>query len=260
VETLTRPIFLLTDFGIRDHHVGQVRAVISAISPAAPIHDITHDVDPFAVDHGAWLLETTIPALPPNAVVMAVVDPGVGTARRGIVVSSNGRHFLGPDNGVLSAALREKEGMAVEITAPDFRRATVASTFHARDIFAPAAAHLAAGLSPQRLGRSLAEPRLLAPFSAVDEPGGCLRGYVIHVDRFGNLITTVHQSQLPYRFQVEAGGRRIADIVRTFADAPEGLPVCYVDSSGFLAVALNKGNAARSLGVRRGESVLVHRS
>jgi len=257
VETLTRPIFLLTDFGTRDYHVGQVKAVIAGIAPAAAIHDLTHDADPFAIDHGAWLLEAAAPALPAHAVVMAVVDPGVGTERRGIAVASAGHLFVGPDNGILSCAVRAGDGTAVELTAPEFRREPVAPTFHARDIFAPAAAHLAVSLDLQRLGPLASNPLVLPEFRAHDDGSGQLGAYAVHIDRFGNIITTVRASQLPGVFALDIGGHRIDAFVRTFAEAPQGTPVCYVDSGGFLGVAINQGSAAAALGITRGARVVV---
>lgn len=256
METLTRPIFLLTDFGTRDHHVGQVRAVISGIAPGAPIHDLTHDADPFAVDHGAWLLETSLPALPGAAVVLAVVDPGVGSSRRAIAVSSDGQFFVGPDNGILSGALRHS-CTGVELASPEFRRTPVAPTFHARDIFGPAAAHLASGLELRRLGPPLKDPVVLPPFCAGEDASGRLIGYLVHIDRFGNAISTVRASQLPPAYAVHIGERRIEASVRTFADAPAGAPSCYIDSSGFLAITINQGDAARTLGLARGDSLVV---
>lgn len=256
METLTRPIFLLTDFGTQDHHTGQVRAVISGIAPAAAIHDLTHDAEPFAVDHGAWLLETALPAIPGHSVVLAVVDPGVGSSRRGLAVASGGRFLVGPDNGILSCALRGASAV-VELAAPDFHREFAAPTFHARDIFAPVAARLASGLGLERLGPEVTDPVILPEFAGAEDASGRLRGYVVHIDRFGNAITTVRASQLPARYTVHLGERRVEAAVRTFAEAPPGDPVSYIDSSGFLALAVNQGNAAATLGLRRGDAVMV---
>lgn len=236
--------------------MGQVRAVIAGIAPAAPLHDLTHEADPFAVDHGAWLLETALPALPDGAVVLAVVDPGVGTSRRAIAVSSDGRFFVGPDNGVLSAALRHP-WTAVELTAPEFRREPVSPTFHARDVFGPAAAHLSSGVALDRLGPPITDPVTLPLFRAAERDGGCLEGYIVHVDRFGNAISTVHASQLPGCYTVHIGGRQLAATTRTFGEAAPGVTACYVDSSGFLAVMVNRGSAAQVLGIARGETIQV---
>lgn len=268
METLTRPIFLLTDFGLRDHYVGQVRAVLASIAPGSPMHDITHDVEPYAVDEGAWLLEATIPLLPADAVVLAVVDPGVGTSRRALAVACEGRLFVGPDNGLLSGAFPgpcRPGGVGAaspmpdvrELADPQFRRAAVSHTFHGRDVFAPAAAWVAAGLDYRRLGPPVAEAKLLPPFCGVPDGPGRLRGNVIHTDRYGNLVTTIRVAQLFPAFDLEIAGRSVDTHVRTFADAPPGVPFCHADSSGFVAIAMNQASAAGELGVHRGDPVLV---
>jgi S-adenosylmethionine hydrolase len=232
-----------------------------------PIHDLTHEVAPFAIDEGAWLLETALQVLSEDAVVLAVVDPGVGTARRPIVVASGGRHFVGPDNGLLSAAFPEamREGREAtggepdvrELCAAQFQRPHVSATFHGRDIFAPAAAHLAAGLDYCHLGPDAPGPVLLPAFCGRPGDFGELHGYVVHVDRYGNLITTVRGEQLFPEFAIEVGGHKVDTHVHTFADAPPGQPFCHGDSSGFLAIAINQGDAARELGVARGDAVRV---
>lgn len=262
------PIFLLTDFGTRDHYAGQVKAVILGIAPGATIVDLTHDATPFDAEHGAWLLETALPALPERAVVMAVVDPGVGSARREMVVPCGGRLFVGPDNGVLSAAFpgavrdgREANALDVrELCEPQFRRTNVSNTFHGRDIFAPAAAHLSRGLDYRRLGPPVPGPLVLPPFGGEPAGFGELRGRVIHVDRFGNVITTIRAAQMFPTCTVEVAGRPIGSRVRTFADAPAGVPFCHADSSGFLAIALNRGNAAAELGIDRNDPVVVRQT
>ena len=262
---LTRPIFLLTDFGTRDAYAGQVKAVIAGIAPHSPIIDLTHDVEPFAIDEGSWLLETSMSALPPDAVVVAVVDPGVDTARRGLLVLCEGRAFIGPDNGLLSCAfppeLRDGRGGASldvrELTDPRFHRATVSATFHARDIFGPVAAHIAAGLDHRLVGPPAATPVLLPPCCGQLPALGELRGEVVHIDRFGNLITTIRAAQLFPAFELQIAGRVIARQVRTFADAPPGEPFCHADSSGYIAIAVNQGSAVATLRVARRDPVVV---
>jgi S-adenosylmethionine hydrolase len=274
VETVTRPIFLLTDFGLSDSYVGQVRAVISGIAPAAPLHDLTHEIEPYSTEEAAWMLECALPALPAASVVMAVVDPGVGTARRALALRCGERDFVGPDNGILSGIvpdeLRDRApagGGSVnvfgaridvrELTSPRFRRPAVSATFHGRDIFAPAAAHLAIGLDFRHLGPPLAEMRLFPPFRGEPLGKGALAGRVVHVDHFGNLVTTIRASQAFPSCSVEVAGQVVDSRVRTFAEAEPGSLFCYVDSSGFIAIAVNQGSAAREFGVARGAPVLV---
>jgi S-adenosyl-L-methionine hydrolase (adenosine-forming) len=261
----TRPIFLLTDFGLAGHYAGQLRAVIASIAPAAPIHDLAHGVDPWAVDEGAWMLETALHVLPPAAIVVAVVDPGVGTHRREMVVASEGRLFVGPDNGLLSAAFPPGARLgglplgvdARELCAPQFRRPHVSATFHGRDVFAPAAAHLANGLDYRLLGPPLADPVLLPPFEGQPGALGELHGHVVHIDRFGNLITTIRAAQLFPAFEICVGTAVVDCRVNTFGTAPRDLPFCHVDSSGFIAIAVNQASAAAALGVERGAPMVV---
>lgn len=263
MEILEPAIFLLTDFGERDHYVGHLKAVIAGIAPRVPVYDISHGIEPYAVDEAAWMLEVTFPVLPEKAVVAVVVDPGVGTSRRPLGACRDGRYFFGPDNGVLTPVLRGRGREAGEecdireLTAPQFRRAAVSSTFHGRDIFAPAAAHVAAGLDYRRLGPPVTDPVLLRPFEGEPEGFGRLRGHIIHIDRYGNLVTTIRATQLFPRFVIEACGREIDVHVRTFAEAPQGALFCHADSSGFIAIAVNQGSAANLIGARRGDPVLV---
>ncbi|MCK6565814.1 MAG: SAM-dependent chlorinase/fluorinase [Dehalococcoidia bacterium] len=263
MEVLAPPIFLLTDFGDRDHYVGHVKAVIAGIAPRAPVVDISHGIEPFAIDEAAWMLEITLPVLPESAVLVAVVDPGVGTSRRALAACRDGRYFVGPDNGVLTPVLRglrgrhEGECDVREITAPQFQRATVSSTFHGRDIFAPVAAHLAAGLDFRRVGSPASEPVLLPPCEGEPHGFGRLRGHIVHIDRYGNLVTTIRASQLFPQFVIEACGCEIDVRVRTFAEAPRGAPFCHAGSSGFIVIAVNEGSAAELLGASRGDPVLV---
>ncbi len=273
--TVPLPIFLLTDFGTHDTYVGQVKAVLSARAPGAPLIDLTHEVSPYAIDEGAWLLETALPFLPAPAVVLAVVDPGVGSERLPLALRAPAsdpaavRYFIGPDNGLLSPAASPRarpsrpgpcpapEGLDIRaVENPTARLETVSATFHGRDLFAPAAAHLAAGGDFESLGPPRHELTLLPPFHGVVE-GEAIRGAVVHVDRYGNLVTTIRKEQLPDAFVLDINGHRIARTVRTFSDPAPGELACHVDSSGFLAIAEREGNAARRTGGARGDAVLL---
>ncbi len=270
------PIVLLTDFGTRDSYVGQVKAVLTARAPGAPLVDLTHEVSPYAIDEGAWLLETALPFLPAPAVVLAVVDPGVGSNRLPIALRAPAatdpsavRYFVGPDNGLLSAAAPPSArpsapgpcpappGLVVRsIENPEVRLAGVSATFHGRDLFAPAAAHIAVTGHHEALGHALDRIALLPPFAGSAE-GTTIRGAVIHVDRYGNLVTTIRKEQLPQDFKLDINGHRIERMVRTFSDAPPGSLACHVDSSGFLAIAEREGDAAARTGAVRGDAVVL---
>ncbi len=270
------PIVLLTDFGTRDTYVGQVKAVLTARAPGSTLVDLTHEVSPYAIDEGAWLLETALPFLPTPAVVLAVVDPGVGSERAPIALrapaatdSSVVRYFVGPDNGLLSAAAPpdarpSRPGPcpappALDVRAiesAEARLATVSATFHGRDLFAPAAAHVAVTGHHETLGPARDELTLLPPFAGRAE-GTAVRGTVIHVDRYGNLVTTIRKEQLPSDFVLDINGHRIEHMVLTFSDAAPGALACHVDSSSFLAIAEREGNAAARTGAARGNTVLL---
>ncbi|MCY3645735.1 MAG: SAM-dependent chlorinase/fluorinase [Chloroflexi bacterium] len=270
------PIILLTDFGTSDTYVGQVKAVLTARAPGASLIDLTHEVSPYAIDEGAWLLETALPFLPAPAVVLAVVDPGVGSERLPIAVRASApgdpgsvRYFVGPDNGLLSAAAPPDSrpsaprscpappGLDIcSIENPEARLASVSATFHGRDLFAPAAAHIAVTGHHEALGPARDELTLLPPFAGRTE-GTTIRGTVIHVDRYGNLVTTIRKEQLPPDFTLDINAHTIERMVRTFSDASPGALACHVDSSGFLAIAEREGNAAARTGAARGDAVVL---
>ena len=274
MDRLARPIVLLTDYGLHDAYVGQLKAVLAGIAPSATIVDLSHDIAPYAVDEAAWVLEVSLDFLPATAVVLAIVDPGVGTARKPLVVRCGKRLFIGPDNGVLSACLPEGERCmaqgermalpphgadfeARELSEPQFRLSTVSATCHGRDSCAPAAAHLAMGADLSVAGPPVDHAVVLPPFEAVANGFGECVGRIIHVDRYGNLITTIRGSQLFPRFEINLGSRFIDRHVRTFAEAPGKQPFCHIDSTGFLAIAVNQGSAAEALDARRGDTVVL---
>ncbi|MGD9933173.1 MAG: S-adenosyl-l-methionine hydroxide adenosyltransferase family protein [Dehalococcoidia bacterium] len=271
---MTRPIFLLTDFGTRDSFAGQMRAVMASVAPGVAVYDLTHEVEPFAIDEGVWQLDVALDALPEDAVVCAVVDPGVGSGRRALCVERDSRTLIGPDNGLLSAGYAEETrgradaggsvvalgsaDRATELCSPQYWAPRTSATFHGRDIFAPVAAHVAKGVDSKVLGTPVAEAVVFPaccgqPAAAARE----LHGYVVHVDRFGNLITTVRAAQLFPLFEIRIGGLVVDQRVRTFANSVEGVPFCYADSSGYLAIAINRASAAAALGIGRGEPVAV---
>jgi len=298
---MTRPIFLLTDFGTADTYVGIVKAVILGIAPDARIADLTHEVPPQDIRAGAFALLTAAPYLPRDAVVLAVVDPGVGTARRPIAVQVGSRTFVGPDNGLLSWALtaepgsltpppsqreREKEReretaphqpdtssrqhapseigsySAVVLDRPAFWLPSVSATFHGRDLFGPVAAGLARGVPLADLGSPIGEIETI-PFPvprvtrAADGLIHAVHGEVIHVDRYGNLVTSLRAPDLPEQPIVMIGGRAIAGLSPHFQDAGPGLLIALIGSAGLLEVAVPNGSAAKMLGVGVGAAVSV---
>ncbi len=250
---------LLTDYGLRDIYVGVLRGVILGIAPQATIVDLSHEVAPQAVAEAAFLLDAAAPYFPWGTIHVCVVDPGVGTERRIICARTARATYLAPDNGLLARVLeRDPPAHLVSVENAAYFLPKVSTTFHGRDIFAPVAAHLANGLDPRALGPEVRELQPL-PMPRPRELGpGRLAGEVIHVDRFGNLVTNVGE---PFARRVQAAQvgktRIVGPVCRAYGDKDEGEPLLIFGSSGFLEVSINGGDAARSLSVRRGDPIIV---
>lgn len=264
-------VTLLTDFGQEDAFVGVMKGVILARAAGARIVDLTHNVAPQAVAEGAFLLETAVSYFPAGSVHVVVVDPGVGTARLRLALRAGGSFFVGPDNGVLSPALPEAvrgrrrpgepyraravalpdEVEAVAIENEELFLKPVSATFEGRDVFAPAAAFLAAGGGLGGLGRRIREALALPAFRAAAAPRG-LRGLVLHADRFGNLVTDIRAADLPAGAVLAVAGRRLS-LAPNYA-AAAGL-CAIVGSAGYVEVALPGGSAAADLSLGPGAAV-----
>jgi hypothetical protein len=261
----TTPIIaLLTDFGQRENSVGVMRGVILGIAPDARLVDITHDVPPQDIVTGAWALATAWRYFPAGTIFLCVVDPGVGSARLPIALRAGDRSFVGPDNGLCTPMLESGEPvMAVALTEPRWQRPNPAPTFHGRDIFAPAAAHLAAGVPLETLGAPLAPDRLITlAFPQPAWQGDVLHGEVVHVDQYGNLITNIAGDLAAAVLATPAsvlrlGAHTITARGRAFADGEPGQPMLFLDSSGFLAIAVRDASAADALAAGRGDVVRV---
>ena len=261
------PIITFTsDFGRLDWFVAVVHGVLCQVCPGAHIVDLTHDVPPGHVARAAFLLEAAGPDFPPGTVHLAVVDPGVGTGRRGLAVAARGQTFVGPDNGILEWALRDPAARAHELTVERWFRHPVSRTFHARDVFAPVAAHVACGVALDRLGPEARDPvRLPHATPAVRE--GVIEGCVMFVDHFGNALTNVHAEDLARVFpgvpeaalEVCVLDHAIRGLARTYGEHALGAVVAVVGSSGRLEIALVGGDCATRLGIGEGDRVLVRR-
>ena len=265
---MARPIITLTtDFGTNDHFVGVMKGVILDIVPEAEIVDICHAVQAFDVLDGALTISQAYSYFPTRTVHVVVVDPGVGTARRPILASSEKYHFVAPDNGVLSLVYAREERMHVRhITAEHYFLQPVSNTFHARDIFAPVAAYLAKEVDGLKFGEEVEEyVRFTAPKpKAVDQ--NRLRGVVLKVDRFGNLITNITPKDAPMLFGVDpkgfkivVGSREISEIHSAYAEGAPGEVFGVLGSMGFLEIATNRGAAAQLTGAGKGTDVSVIR-
>ena len=245
-------ITLTTDFGLADHFVGVMKGVILGIAPTARIVDLSHEITPFAVTEGAFVIAQAWAHFPKKSVHVVVVDPGVGSARRPILIEAGGHYFLGPDNGVLSMVYGKLLHKARHVTASRYFLPAVSRTFHGRDVFAPVAAHLARGTPPARFGK-LIEDHLRVQFAAPERTGHRVWcGTVLKVDRFGNLITNFHVQDFPTvrtrpRILV-AGVGKVERLVENYAEGGAGEVVMIEGSSGYLEVAVNQGSASKLLG------------
>ncbi|HEX7010641.1 MAG TPA: SAM-dependent chlorinase/fluorinase [Phycisphaeraceae bacterium] len=261
-------ITLLTDFGTRDTYVGQVKGVIASIAPHARVIDLTHDVPAQDVLVGAILLDGAVSAFPPGAIHLAVVDPGVGGRRRPVAVQTERFTLVGPDNGLFTAVLeRHAPQRVAELSNPAYHRQPVSDTFHGRDIFAPAAAHLALGATLDQLGQIL-QPHVLTRLDLPQpiQHENALELHVLYADHWGNLITDLTAQRFAFwgvpreQVVVQAGDCRIVGIRRTFCDVAAGEPVAYFGSSGRLEIAIRNGSFAQSHSCGRGDRILLTRS
>jgi len=258
-------ITLTTDFGTNDHFIGTMKGVILAIEPEAQIIDICHSVQAFDVLDGALTISQAYSYFPSGTVHMVVVDPGVGTARRPLVVTSERHHFVAPDNGVLSLIYQREQRLSVRhVTGEHYFLQPVSNTFHARDVFSPVAAYLAKGVDPMKFGEEVTDfVRFSAPKpKPVNE--NTLRGVVLKVDRFGNLITNITPQDAPMlfveepgAFKIVVGPREIREIKDAYAEGAPGEVFGILGSMGYLEIAANRGAAAQLLGVGKGTDVNI---
>ena len=253
-------ITLTTDFGQRDSYVAEMKAAILTVTRDVVLVDITHEIVPYDITAGALALEAAARVFPGGTVHLAVVDPGVGTERRPLAVAAHGQVFIGPDNGIFTSLLDTPGWEAYELRAPEVRHPRVSRTFHGRDLFAPAAAHVATGWPPSRLGPRVVDPvRLQWP--QVRELAGTVAGAVVHVDRFGNLVTSIDAdavSALGPAATVRVGGRRLP-LVGTYGELAPGAAGGVVGSQDRLEIAVREGNAAAQLRLGPGAAVVVTR-
>lgn len=293
----TRRVTLLTDFGTADGYVAAMKGVIAAIAPSAIIDDVSHDIPPGDIWAAAWALGAYWQLYPPGTVHVAVVDPGVGSERRALVCEMDGRFVVAPDNGLITHALlaaTERRVCAMESSRPSSdtpddlagRLDQISATFHGRDVFAPAAARILGGTPLDDIGKPVHDP-VLIDYPAVDRNGTRLLGVVVHIDRFGNLITNIPATALNgdvtgsvsaggsvvvrgsglVREKAQGGGQmmsahgaptqdsRAIPLRRTYADVESGTPVAVIGSRGTLEVSIRDGSAEGLLGARRGDGV-----
>jgi hypothetical protein len=274
-------IALLTDFGMRDAYVGMMKAVMLRIAPDAHFVDITHSIQPQNVRQGAFTLLTCYRYFAPGTIFLVVVDPGVGSIRKPLAALAGDYYFIGPDNGVLSYAVAEHlDAQIVELSNPAYWLSAVSGTFHGRDIFAPTAAHLAAGVPLAELGQPFENfYRILPPYLEV--AGSVITGEILHIDRFGNAVTSIGElrraatdglylippfteGERRYPVQtfapavtIQVKGFSLAGIRHTYSEVAPGEPLALIGSSGYLEIAVNQGSAASRLNLTTGDSVIL---
>jgi hypothetical protein len=258
-------ITLTTDFGTSDHLVAAMKGVILGINPSARIVDIQHHVVPFDVLDGALTIGAVYPYFPARTTHIVIVDPGVGTARRPLLVSADNQYFVAPDNGVLSMVYdRDPNAVVRHVTASHNFLEPVSPTFHGRDVFAPVAAYLSKAWATESFGDEITEfTRFALPKPKA--AGDALKAVVLRVDAFGNLMTNLRAEDLPEdtvatgKIKLQIGGKSVERFVATFGEGNNGEAVALVGSSGYVEIAVNKGSAAKALGAGRGAEVILGR-
>lgn len=255
-----RIVTLTTDFGLSDHFVGTMKGVILGICPTARIVDISHEIAPFEITEGAFVVAQAYRYFPPKTVHVVVVDPGVGTSRRPILAEAGGQYFVAPDNGVLSLVLAQEESAKVRaITAQKYFLPEVSQTFHGRDVFAPSAAHLAKGVTPARMGKLIEDHLRLAFGKPVRTGRRAWTGVVLKIDRFGNLITNFRPGDFPdfgqRPFEFAAGFQKISRLAASYAECGPGEFFVILGSSGYLEISTSQASAAKALGCGVGAPV-----
>ncbi|MFP3980788.1 MAG: S-adenosyl-l-methionine hydroxide adenosyltransferase family protein [Desulfobacterales bacterium] len=267
-------ISLTTDFGLTDPYAGIMKGVIASICPEASVIDLTHQIDPQDVHGAAYVLSDARPYFPADAVHVCVVDPGVGSGRRIIALKTAAGVFLAPDNGVLSLVMEDLPPVKVFcVENPDIFLHPASQTFHGRDVFAPAAAHLACGMPLGRLGAPVAAHFLVrldfGPQPVVDKDGA-LTGAIVAVDRFGNLVSNITRAHLQEAFGirdaqdasvcVQVGDQVISGIVSSYQSVGQGAPLAIIGSTGRLEISVNCGSAARYFCAGRGDRVTLRQA
>lgn len=256
-------ISLLTDFGLKDGNVGVMKGIIASIAPQAQVIDLSHLIEAQNILEGALVLARSAPYFPPGAIHLAVVDPGVGTARRPLAAQLGEQFYVLPDNGLITLVLEQAESQGapiklVHLDRSQYWRREISHVFHGRDIFAPVAAHLAAGVPLEALGSPIRDPLRLAFPRPQPIPNG-LQAVIIHVDHFGNLSSSIRRGDLTEHaaLTIRLGGIEIRGLVETFGERPPGELVALYGSTGSLIVAQVNGSAARALGVGSGAPIEV---
>ncbi|HEY91974.1 MAG TPA: SAM-dependent chlorinase/fluorinase [Dehalococcoidia bacterium] len=256
-------ITLTTDFGLDDAYVAAIKGVILGINPEARLVDICHTIRPQAISQAAFILSTAYPFFPTETVHLVVVDPGVGSERKAIIMRTPSAYFVAPDNGVLSYVVddcssNKDQIETISVTNSRYWRSPVSATFHGRDIFAPVAAYLSLGYQPNDFGEGIASVKTLQIAKPLRNPDDSITGTIRHIDSFGNLITNIRHRDLPSgpdNMVTEISGRKITGLAHTYADG-EGL-MALIGSSGYLEISVKDGSARDLLGAEVGDELIL---
>lgn len=253
-------ITLTSDFGLKDPYVAEMKGVILGINPNATLIDVTHEIQKFNVRMGAFVLASVTPYFPKGTVHLAVIDPSVGTERRAIAIQTKQGYFVGPDNGVLVLAAQQQDIEHIyQLSNQKYMRPEVSSTFHGRDIFAPAAAHLDKGVDPSAFGPEVTD--VIKPdFVSVKQSNGSFLGEVLHIDSFGNIITNINEKLVPTAEKaiVQTPVTHIEiKVAKTYAQAKLGEPIALIGSHSFMEIALNQASAAERFHLKAGDKIAV---
>lgn len=260
----TKIITLTTDFGLKDPYAAEMKAVILSISPKTKTVDITHEIEKFNIRMGAYTLAAACPYFPKGTIHVAVIDPGVGTKRKAILIQTRNSYFIGPDNGVLVLAAK---GQGIKhiyrIENPKFMLPRISNTFHGRDVFAPAAAHLANGISPSEFGPEIHEI-VMPKFAKITERKNTLTGEVIHIDGFGNIVTNFTEKELESMGIKKTVHLKLKNtelklkLCKAYAEVNARQPLAIIGSHNFLEISINQGNAAQNSQIRVGDKVTIY--
>ncbi|MGE5533747.1 MAG: S-adenosyl-l-methionine hydroxide adenosyltransferase family protein [Bacillota bacterium] len=252
---------MTSDFGLKDPYVAEMKGVILTINPNAKIIDVVHDVAKFDIRMGAFILASAAPYFPKGTVHLAVIDPSVGTERKPILIQTKQAFFVGPDNAVLMLAA-QNQGIehVYQLTNPNLMQPKVSNTFHGRDIFAPAAAHLDLGIKPHKFGAEVGDA-IKPRFATVNRKDNLLIGEVLHIDGFGNIITNITEKQAGAAKKLNLKFDKVAlkiIVAKTYAQSKPNGAVALIGSHGFLEIALNQASAAEKFGVKAGDPVEIN--
>ena len=259
---LSRIITLLTDFGLEDTYVGIMKGVILGLNPGVAIVDLTHRIKPGDIARAAHALHQACSFFPPYTIHVAVVDPGVGTDRRPILVKSRRHFFVGPDNGLFSPMIKaDPQALIIHLTNERYFLPHISHTFHGRDIFAPVAAHLSTGVNPLKMGDVMENPVAL-PDTTPTREGDTLMGRVIGIDHFGNVITNIHREEMTrflggHQAVIRVGDKKIQGIMTTYGDGAKGTLLALFGSTNHLEIAVNSGRADHRLNLDESQRLPV---